>query len=266
VFGVALTCAVLEGDAVQAQGAAEEYTRDIENAVLEFDSGNWAEARVSFEQAHARRPSARTLRGMGKASFELKDYVRAQRELSSSLTELRSPLSDSQRDEIAALLSRVDKFVGLLKVHVKPASAKASVMIDGARVDGSLKLNLGQHELSVQADGYQSLNRTISIEGAKRQHLELTLNSVQPESNAGLEPKPEQELKSVAFTSEAATNPQPSDQPSTGVLQQWWFWTIVGVVVVGGAAAAVALTTQTVPDAPAPGNTGLAVQVLTFAH
>jgi hypothetical protein len=112
----------------------DEYKKVIEGAVLEFDSGNWGEARVLFEQAHALRPSARTLRGMGKVSFELKEYVRAQKELNAAQVELRSPLSESQRQEVLGLLLRVEKFIGRLTVRVKPAEADPTVILDGSRV------------------------------------------------------------------------------------------------------------------------------------
>src|SRR6185312_15422136 len=84
IAALGLLLAAAENAAAQAHAANDEYAKTIENAVLEFDSGNWPEARVLFEQAHALRPSARTLRGMGKVSFELKEYVRAQKELNAS--------------------------------------------------------------------------------------------------------------------------------------------------------------------------------------
>ena len=265
-FCVVLAClAAAQRSAVCAQSSSDEYKRNIESAVLEFDAGNWAEARVLFQHAHSLRPSARTMRGMGKASFELKEYVRAQRELSSSLSEQRAPLSEPQRQEIQALLTRIDRFVGVLKMRVKPEDAHPTIMIDGVRTDGELKLDLGHHEINVQADGYQALNHKISIEGGKTQHLQLTLNPVRLEANAAstnLQPQ-----AADVVSPQGQNEPrQPRDRPSSGVLSQWWFWAIVGAVVVGGAATAVALTAEFVPEPPVPGNTGLSTQVLTFAH
>jgi hypothetical protein len=255
----------------------DEYKRAIEGAVLEFDSGNWAEARVLFEQAHALRPSARTLRGMGKVSFELKEYVRAQRELNLAQIELRAPLSESQRQEVLGLLLRVEKFIGRLTVRVKPPEARATVILDGARAQGELKLDLGQHELSVQAPGYRSLNRSIAIEGGKTVRLELTLTSLDP-VQAATQPAAAAQTElafaaraSPKLAAEVATQPVPAtqptdDRPGSGLLQQWWFWTIVGAVVVGSAATAIALTApKSEPEPAVAGNTGLSIQVLTWA-
>jgi hypothetical protein len=255
----------------------DEYKKAIEGAVLEFDSGNWAEARVLFEHAHALRPSARTLRGMGKVSFELKEYVRAEKELNAALLELRSPLSEQQRHELLGLLLRITKFIGRLTIRVKPPEAAASIMLDGARVEGELKLDLGPHELSIQAPGYRSLHRTISVEGGKTTRLELTLSpndQVRERSRPPASTTPEvaaATLDATQPTVDGSRSPlgrQPADQPPRdGVLQQWWFWTIVSAVVVGGAVTAIALSAgASGPEPAVPGNTGLSVQVLTVGN
>jgi hypothetical protein len=258
---------------------SDTYKKVIEGAVLEFDSGNWSEARVLFEQAHALKPSARTLRGMGKVSFELKEYVRAQKELNEALVELRSPLSEQQRHEVLGLLLRIEKFIGRLTIRVKPAEAVASIMLDGSRVEGELKLDLGQHELSIQAPGYRSLNRTISVEGGKTTRLELTLSPVEQSQAHDSSPPRAATTPALAAatlsstqpsaedTAQSPLGPQPVDQQRDGVLQQWWFWTIVSAVVVGGAVTAIALTAgQPGPEPAEPANTGLTIQVLTLGQ
>ena len=254
----------------------DAYKKVIEGAVLEFDSGNWAEARALFEQAHALKPSARTLRGMGKVSFELKEYVRAQKELNEALVELRSPLSEPQRHEVLGLLLRVEKFIGRLTIRVKPTEAQTSVTLDGMRVEGELKLDLGQHVVSVQAPGYHSLQRTISVAGGQTTRLELTLTPTdhKPVQDSAQQPlaasSPEAAAATLAASDEPAQTPAVppyQDQPRNGVLQQWWFWTIVSAVVVGGAVTAIALTAG--PSGPEPavvGNTGLSIQVLTLGQ
>jgi hypothetical protein len=275
---IGLLCSV--GVTAFAQSTkADAYKKVIEGAVLEFDSSNWPEARVLFEQAHALKPSARTLRGMGKVSFELKEYVRAQKELNEALTELRSPLSEQQRHEVLGLLLRIEKFIGRLTIRVKPAEAVASIMLDGSRVEGELKLDLGQHDLSIQAPGYRSLNRNITVEGGKTTRLELTLTpdeqvQARDSSPSTASTSPEVAAATLSVTepmpedgAEPPLGPQPVDQHRDGVLQQWWFWTIVSAVVVGGAVTAIALTAgDSGPEPAVPGNTGLSIQVLTLGQ
>ena len=249
----------------QSAGAKDAYVKVIENAVSEFEHGNWAESRVLFEQAHALRPSARTLRGMGMVSFELKEYLRAEMELNAALHELRLPLSEAQRREALALLLRLENFIGKLKVSVRPQTAKASIILDGSPVEGELKLDLGPHELSIHAAGYRPLTRMVQIEGGKTVRLDLTLTPV----DLALQPQqPGITAEQAAQPSAAASQPVPVDashhQP--GLLERWWFWAIVGAVVAGGVVTTVALTSTSSTEPPLPGNTGVTAQVLTWQH
>ena len=251
--------------AQKAQARDDGYVQVIQNAVVEFDSGNWAEARVLFEQAHTLRPSARTLRGMGMTSFEMKEYVRAEKELNASLVDLRSPLAEAQRKEVLALLLRLERYIGKLIVRAQPADAHPTITLDGSRVEPETKLDLGRHELSVQAPGYRPVNRTVSVEGGKTQTLELTLTpldmgALSPGYGPPSDPAP---AMPIVPTIDTADDPRDS---RGGVFKQWWFWTIVGVVAVGGATAAVVLTSKSETQPPLRGNTGVAVEILSWSR
>lgn len=253
------------GERKAAKGRDDGYLQVIRNAVVEFDSGNWAEARVLFEQAHTLRPSARTLRGMGMTSFEMKEYVRAERELNASLVDLRSPLAEAQRHEVLALLLRLERYIGKLIVRTQPADANPTITLDGGRVESETKLNLGRHELSVQAPGYRPVNRTVSVEGGKTQTLELTLT---PLDMGALSPgygPPGDPVPAMPIVPPIDTADDSRDSRG-GVFKQWWFWTIVGVVAVGGATAAIVLTSKSETQPPLQGNTGAAVQILTWSR
>jgi hypothetical protein len=264
----------------QAQTKGDGYVQVIKSAVVEFDAGNWAEARVLFEQAHTLRPSARTLRGMGMTSFELKEYVRAEKELNASLVDLRSPLAEAQRHEVLALLLRLERYIGKLIVHTKPPEANPTITLDGSKVEPEheMKVDLGRHELSVQAGGYRPINRTVSIEGGKTQLLELTLTpldldarSAQPLAATEAAPgggAPEAALGDVYPPPPIVPNPieDDRDQAKRGVFKQWWFWTIVGVVAAGGVTTAIVLTSKSGTEPPLHGNTGATVQVLSWSR
>jgi hypothetical protein len=71
---------------VRAQVPPVAGYRDlVAEATREFSAGNFAEARTLFEQAHAAKPSARTLRGLGLTAYELRRYVQAVSELEAAL-------------------------------------------------------------------------------------------------------------------------------------------------------------------------------------
>lgn len=278
VIGVVVVLGLLAPSSPQtafAQSKGDGYTQVIQNAVVEFDAGNWAEARVLFEQAHTLRPSARTLRGMGMASFEIKEYVRAEKELNASLVDLRSPLAETQRHEVLALLLRLERYIGKLVVHTRPPEASPTVTLDGSRVEGEMKLDLGRHELSVQAPGYRPLNRTVTVEGGKTQQLELTLTPLDLDARsaqaaAAGRPEAAGPANGAVAGETPIVPPAPLvDDPrdhKRSVFKQWWFWTVVGVVAVGGAAAAIALTAKTGTEPPLRGNTGAHVEVLSWSR
>lgn len=260
--------AVCSAAGAQAKPKGKDgYTQVIKEALQEFDSGSYGEARVLFEQAHTMRPSARTLRGMGMTSFELKEYVRSEKELNASLVDLRQPLSEAQRHEVLALLLRLERYIGKLVVRTNPTTA--TITLDGSAVGVESRLDLGRHELSVQADGYRPLNRTLTIEGGKTQTLELKLTPLD------LDPKSAQPVAAVgdniAAPAAEGTAPVPAqtfpdDSSSGSVFGTWWFWTIVGVVAAGGVTAAVVLTSKTKSEQPLQGNTGATVQVLSWSR
>src|SRR5262245_19269943 len=141
---------------VAAAAHAEDDTTPVSvligDAVAEYDAGHFQEARALFRQAHERQPTARTLRGIGMCSFELRDYVEATRALTQSLREQRRPLTSEQKRHAEALLARAHTFVGRYTVKVKPEGA--SLFVDGKpadlETDGVLLLPFGRHQLSLR--------------------------------------------------------------------------------------------------------------------
>ena len=116
-----------------------------------FTRGLWARVVLSFmlagSAAHEINPNARTLRSIGMASFELRDYVSALRALSAALVETRKPLSLDQRTHAQGLLERSRMYVGIYTLKISPADAR--VLIDGrapdSEPDGTVLLGFGSH-------------------------------------------------------------------------------------------------------------------------
>ena len=83
----------------QAQSKAEpaEYRALVSEALAEFDAGHFEEARALFLHAHALNPSARTLRGLGLASFELRAYRATIEYLEQALASQLNPLEEALR-------------------------------------------------------------------------------------------------------------------------------------------------------------------------
>lgn len=159
------------GAAPGPESAANPGTIDlIKDAVAEYDARHFEEARALFRRALAIEPTARTLRGIGMAAFELRDYVDATRALSAALTEPRRPLTAEQREHVRALLARAQAFVGQFTLNVTPSDGQLTV--DGRAItreaDGTVLLSFGHHLLVLRCSTCAPVERAVDVAGGEQ--------------------------------------------------------------------------------------------------
>lgn len=134
-----------------------DYARTLAAAQRAFNLHRWDDALTLFEQAHALKPNARTLRGMGQCLYELHRYSAAAGHLRQALIDARNPLSSDQRSATADLLARANAATGSVELELKPRDAE--LFVDGKSVQlpasGTLQLDPGHHEISAKAPGYE---------------------------------------------------------------------------------------------------------------
>ncbi|MCA9606023.1 MAG: PEGA domain-containing protein [Myxococcales bacterium] len=175
---------VLVTSTAHAQDDAEPagYREAIAAAVAELNAGRFEEALAQFTRAHELVPSARTLRGIGLAAFELRDYVRALEALEGSLADPRRPLTEAQRDEVGGLAARALQYIGRLRVEVAPDDA--AITVDGADVapdaEGWLRLNAGDHQVVARAADHRDATRRVTLHAGEQQTLSITLEAAEP--------------------------------------------------------------------------------------
>jgi tetratricopeptide (TPR) repeat protein len=208
---------------VKEPGESAQYRALLEEAVSEYDARRYEEARALFRRAHDISPNARTLRGIGMASFELREYVEALRSLENALTDKRRPLTATQRQQVEALLERTRAFVG--RFFLKLAPKETTLRIDGAPTviesDGSLLLSFGRHSVIAEAPGFVPENREINVIGGERQELLFQLRAAPIAGTIG---------KSAGGSEAGPPRPPASGEgPSSAAV--WWY---------GGAALAAA--------------------------
>jgi tetratricopeptide (TPR) repeat protein len=207
----------LASTSVRAQDTSAEpagYREAVDEAVSELAARNYDEARALFARAHALYPNARTLRGLGFAEFELRNYVACIEQLEQALAANERPLQGALRADTERLLERAQHFVGVYTVDAKPAASR--VVVDGAAAElPILRLDPGKHELELYSkSGYTSEKRTLNVRGGERQTL------------------------TVLFTQLEAREPrvaQPIERADQG--RSWarrpWLWSAVGLAVAG---------------------------------
>jgi hypothetical protein len=193
------------------------YRAAIDSAIAEHEAGNFAESRALFARAHALFPNARSLRGLGMADFELRNYGSSVEYLEQALASNVKPLEGELRADTEALLARARGFVGRFRLVLQPIDA--TVALDGALLPppapAQLALGVGDHTLDVSAQGRVSERRALRVTGGEDITLEFNL--------------PEQS----AITPQARQGDTARGQPSSSLLSSPWFWAAAAVVVVG---------------------------------
>ncbi|MEM9194685.1 MAG: tetratricopeptide repeat protein [Myxococcota bacterium] len=199
LLGVGLFALVPAGP-VAAQGDAE-YRQTLRRAIREFDRGAWAEARALFLQAHDLQPTARTLRSIGMASFEMGDYVSAYAALRDALVSEERPLTDVQRSEVEQLFEATRAYVGRFLIVVSPAGGVLEVDAEPARFDhdGYILLPPGDHTITVDLEGYRRTRERVRVEGGEERELPIDMEPTTPEVAAPADPVPTIDTLTIAL-------------------------------------------------------------------
>jgi hypothetical protein len=232
---IGVTTALAEPAALHAQPAQTtavgtdadaEYAQLVSGALSEFERGHWEQARAWFERAHALRPNARTLWGLGVTAFELGRYTQAIEELQIAVVDRRLPLSDEQRTQARDVIARAARHVAMLSVDLVPAQAVLSV--DGLETQSrELVLSPGSYTLAARAPGFHERELSLQLAPGEQRELRLTLPPIELDVGA----------TTVPARAIAATSDEPRARDGGSVLGRWWFWTAVALVVAGGAVA-----------------------------
>jgi tetratricopeptide (TPR) repeat protein len=232
------SAALLPAHGALAQAPAEpessaQYTELIRTALAEMDAQSYLEARALFLKAHALQPSARTERALGNVEFELRRYTLAAKYFRAALASEVRPLDPAMRQQVEAALVRAESYTARVQLRLLPAGGVLSVDGELATLepDGSLSLNVGDHDVSYDAEGYAPQRRAFSIAGGEK--LEAAFELAPDAVVAGPD---------AAVTTEGATESATASEG--GVLSKWWFWTAAGVFVVASVAAGVAVASS----------------------
>lgn len=223
----------------QSAGAQAEpfgYRPAVELALSEYREGHFEEARAEFRRAHAFFPNARTLRGIGMAEFELRNYGESVTALKEALQSQVRPLEGELRAETERLLARAINYIARVTVELEPATA--TITIDGALAtlgpERLLLLRVGDHVLEFRAEGRVSERRELRINGGEQQTLHIVLN--EPVATPAIVPTaPTDDVTPVAAAHASSTTrtTEPAEASNSSPLP----WIITGVsaaVLVGG--------------------------------
>ncbi|MEB2311360.1 MAG: PEGA domain-containing protein [Sorangiineae bacterium] len=148
-----------------------EATRHFELGVKLYRDGNWAGALAEFEATYRLKPGASSLQNVALCLKQLFRYAEAADTLERLLARHGAELDDAQRRNVKAAILELSSLVGSIVISVVPASAKLSV--DGRALDATLRaagvrLNVGEHTVVAEEDGYQRLTTVVRVAGGQR--------------------------------------------------------------------------------------------------
>lgn len=235
---------IVHGPFAMAQESSD-YGVAIDGALSEYRAGNFEEARALFSHAHSIAPSARTARGMGMVEFELRRYASSVEWLEQSLSSAVRPLDETLREETSELLARARSFVAVLSLRVEPESAR--VRIDGRELRGDrtkpVLVSLGDHLLEVSADGYETSQLPVRVQGGEEIPIRIALvaKPVVPGTSPEAESPP---------APAAALRGQVDRGDSSAWYESPWLWTGVSVAVAGAAVAIAFAVSNAQSDKP----------------
>jgi hypothetical protein len=154
------------------------YERLVDEALAEFDAGHFEEALAAFEQAYKEKPSARALRGVAKALFELRSYARCVTTIDRALASDVDPLPENLRADLESLKARALRFVGEASIDVTPSHA--TLLLDGQAVAAGTAraLDVGAHTVEASAPDHHPQTRRFEIHGRETTKVSITLEPI----------------------------------------------------------------------------------------
>ncbi len=171
----------LAGPLMAQDAEPPSYRPLIAGALSESREAHWEEARALFRRANELYPNARALRGLGMASFELRDYAESVRALRASLAHAVQPLTAEQQTQVEGLLAQALLFVGS---YTLVAPDDVVVTIDDRAVvrepDGTILLGLGAHRVRVRSREGRSADSAFDVQGGESGPLPIDLTAIAP--------------------------------------------------------------------------------------
>ncbi len=181
------------------------YQATVRAAIAAQATGDFDGAHALFKQANGLEPNARTLRGMGVASFQAMRFARALRELDAALVHPEKPLDAELRRAVEDLRVRASAEVGVWILRVEPPEARIAID-DGepAPSQRPLVLDPGLHQLALTAEGFVEQRIEISVMPGTRGPMAVRLAKV----DAGRDPNDQPPVPAVLTElPEAASGP-----------------------------------------------------------
>ncbi len=169
--------ATTSGSALAAPSAKDRADARalVQKAKAAAKAKKWGEAIDAYKKAEALDPSPQTELDLARAEASGAKLVDAQKAFAALADQpATTPAAKKMKDAATSGLADVKKRMPHLKVNATPAGALVTVD-DQATAGSSLELDPGDHKVSIEAEGYDSATRQVSLKEGEREEIAVTL-------------------------------------------------------------------------------------------
>jgi hypothetical protein len=157
------------------QGPAKDA---LVSAKILFNNSDFAGAATKYEQAYDLSKDPRLLFNLAICEKNLRHYARTQALLVQYEHDLGARIAADDRATVDAALAAIQNLVGPMRLAVTEAGAEVSV--DGlpagvTPLAAPLRLDLGDHTLSVKKAGFTPFEQTVKVAGGNETAIAITL-------------------------------------------------------------------------------------------
>jgi hypothetical protein len=181
LLALALTLAPVTagaGEPTTAESASDHFKRGVQF----YRERDFRNALIEFKRAYEIEPNYAVLFNLGQTSFELKDYVEAQRAFTAYLEQGKSEIPPDRRKEVEGELEKLETYVARIDLKVNVAGAEVAiddVVVGKTPLGEPLLVSAGRRKVSVRKDGYAPLTQYIDIGGGDAREVPLSLTSLE---------------------------------------------------------------------------------------
>jgi hypothetical protein len=173
----AVVCLVLWTGPALAVGQVEAKER-FEKGVALFKNADYEGALVEFKSAYESKPHFAVRYNISICLYKLHRYAEAQEEMEAYLEEGGDGIPGEKRQEIETILVELSSLVGTLKVTSNVEGAVLEVdgeALAALPMASPCRLDVGEYEISIVAEGYEPHTTTLVIPGGKAMEISVEL-------------------------------------------------------------------------------------------
>jgi hypothetical protein len=156
-------------DSLSDDSVAHERSRQVfERGVHLYQQGNMVGALAEFEAAYAIHPNSAALQDIALCQKALYRYREAKASLELLLARHDYELSPLDRKTALNVMAELADFVGQVRITVNPANSRVTIddrEVSPAELEMPLELNVGEHRLRAEAEGFAPTQQTIAVAG-----------------------------------------------------------------------------------------------------